>query len=177
MAKKHMHTGNTRLRSDTVTGVFEMADFLRWDELPPHCIRFVQRSANLKNCISFWKLADFYSLHGLRTYLQTFICKSLKYVMKRTDFLELELKDVTRLLSDIRLKRSKFPYRYEMIYSALMQWIGHNVTERHAHIGSLLQLVRPEEISEHFLDEVVLENTLMMENVPAGNWLLNNFNV
>lgn len=64
-----------------------------------------------------------------------------------------------------------------MIYSALMQWIGHNVTERHAHIGSLLQLVRPEEISEHFLDEVVLENTLMMENVPAGNWLLNNFNV
>lgn len=63
MAKKHMHAGNTRLRSDTVTGVFEMADFLRWDELPPHCIRFVQRSANLKNCISFWKLAGEKNVH------------------------------------------------------------------------------------------------------------------
>lgn len=56
-----------------------------------------------------------------------------------------------------------------------MRWLSHNVTKRHAHIGELLELITPQEISEKFLDEVVLRNTLMQDNLPAVEWLIGNF--
>ncbi|XP_037923626.1 kelch repeat and BTB domain-containing protein 3-like [Hermetia illucens] len=173
---KYLHNGRINLCADTVMDIFQMAIFLQLDELSIICAGFMQDSVNLTNCIAFWKFAEFYSRHPLQIYLQRFICNSLNDVMTTTDFLELELENIKRLLSDVRLRYSEVPNRYEMIYSALMQWIRHNLIQRRPHLGSLLQLVRPEEISRDFFEEIVLDNKLMLESIAASHWLVENFN-
>lgn len=91
--------------------------------------------------------------------------------MNRTDFLELEMKQILRLLGGIKVTQSELPNRAELIHSALMKWISHNVPKRLPHIGYLLRLVKPQEMSDEYFNAVLLENEFMKNNTDASNWV------
>lgn len=57
MVSKYSNTGRIELCTNTVTGVFQMAVFLKLPELPTLCVGFMLGSVNLTSCIPFWKLA------------------------------------------------------------------------------------------------------------------------
>ncbi|XP_037924110.1 kelch-like protein 28 [Hermetia illucens] len=172
MVVEFIYTGKMELSIDMIVDIFEVADFLQVENLLQLCDRFFIDSASSVNCVDFWKFADFYGRTSLRTHLQTYIWKSFEDVTKTTDFLELEFEDLKSLMTDPEMSEFEQLHPYEMMFSASMLWINHDVTMRRVYIGRLLELLKDEEIRDSFLQDVIMPNELITEYFANGRWLV-----
>ncbi|XP_030646339.1 kelch-like protein 10 [Chanos chanos] len=158
---EYAYTRSISVTEDNVQELLVAADQFSVMGIVRICCEFLEAQLCLENCIGIWKFADFYSC--------TELChKAFKYILQHfeemvrasEEFLELSVPQLCEIIGrdDLNVKLE------DVVFEAILLWIGHKPQERKAHISTLLPKVRMGLLAADYFMNRVKNNELIKDN-------------
>ncbi|XP_068729865.1 kelch-like protein 3 [Montipora capricornis] len=161
---KYIYTGIAAVTKDTAHDLVTAADYLLLPGLKTLACDFLVGNITTENCIFNYYFADKYQCLELMEESCEFINSNFSSVMETEDFLNLNIEQVMKWVSDDVTVTSE-----EEIFKGVVKWVTHKKRERESNFAELLSQVRLKSISRKFLfNELVKE-----ELVATSNEILN----
>ncbi|XP_046669511.1 kelch-like protein 5 [Homalodisca vitripennis] len=156
----YCYTGRIELREETVETLLGTACLLQLSEVVEACCAFLKKQLHPSNCIGICLFADTQGCFSLKSAAHNYTTEHFMEVIRNQEFLLLPADEVAKLLSSDDLNVPS----EEMIFHALMSWIGHDVTTRKKGISKLLSLVKLPLLSPSFIADHIETEVLFRED-------------
>ena len=144
------------------------ANLLEMGGVVDACCSFLAGQLHPSNCLGIRRFADLHACIGLLKKCNMFLQQRFPEIVLHEEFLDLDLEDMRRIISDSHLNvRGE-----EQVYEAMMSWVKHNLEERNAHVSTLLQCVRMPLMSATYLSREVKNEVLVMDSFEGRGLLI-----
>ncbi|XP_053398583.1 kelch-like protein 5 isoform X3 [Mercenaria mercenaria] len=154
------YTGSIELREDTVENLLSTACMLQLSEVVEACCNFLMKQLHPSNCIGIRQFADAQGCSDLYKVANNYVMERFGEVMNTQEFLILPPDEVAKLLAsdDLNIQSE------EIIYSALVMWINHDINNRKKYLAKLMSHIRLPLMSPQFIADHVETNPLFKDN-------------
>uniref|UniRef100_UPI0037E8E200 kelch-like protein 10 n=1 Tax=Semicossyphus pulcher TaxID=241346 RepID=UPI0037E8E200 len=158
----YAYTRSVPLTDKNVVEALAAADQFLIPGMVQQCGFFFEDQLCLKNCISTWKLVDFYHCPELRNKVFHYIMQHFEEVaLVSQELWELSVQQLTVIIENDHLNVKQ----EETVFEAVLSWINHLPQQRRSYISVLLPKVRLGLIATDYLQNRVIENALVKESI------------
>ncbi|XP_070557023.1 kelch-like protein 24a [Ptychodera flava] len=154
------YTSNLEINIDNAKEILSLASLLKHDAALDKCTDFLKRRLTSVNCLGIQALARRHFVELLERAATKIAVMHFKEVRKQQEFLEMSSDQLTALLSEDALNVRE----EEDVYSAVMQWVKHDVEIRKEYLPDILRAVRMSYIDPKFLEEIPAAEPLIQES-------------
>ncbi|CAG9861996.1 unnamed protein product [Phyllotreta striolata] len=164
----YAYSGQITVTQDNVQVLLPASGLLQMQEVREACCRFLLRQLHPTNCLGIRSFAETHSCKELHSKSHVYALQNFQQVVGTEEFLLLPFKEVNDLISNSQLNISS----EEDVFSAVLNWVKHNLAERSKHISKLMQHVRLPLVNREFLMTRVDNEKLIRENSDCQELLL-----
>uniref|UniRef100_UPI00358DFD50 kelch-like protein 10 isoform X1 n=1 Tax=Myxine glutinosa TaxID=7769 RepID=UPI00358DFD50 len=129
---------SVHITEENVEGLFAAASQFDLSKVTHLCCNFLEGQVCPDNCIGTYKFAQSYFCSDLEQNIFKFILVHFKHVVKSQEFLELSVDQLDQIISQDTLNVNK----EEVVFHAIVTWIGHHADSRKTHMERLFPKVR-----------------------------------
>ncbi|XP_022703630.1 kelch-like protein diablo isoform X3 [Varroa jacobsoni] len=141
------YTSRIVVQESNVQMLLPAACLLQMTEIQEVCCEFLKRQLDPSNCLGIRAFADTHACRELLRIADKFTQHNFQEVMESEEFLLLPVNQLMDIISSDELNvRSE-----EHVFTAVMSWVKHNVTERRQYLGQILGHVRLPLLSPKYL--------------------------
>ena len=161
---QYAYTGQMTFDVSHSVKLIEAVSFLKMEELKNLCIESMMSSITTENCVLIFQAADKLQLTEIRTKSRQMIVENYKEVTYTTQFYQLNETDLhdcqTAATAAVSFVNN------EDLVTGLMLWLQHDQEQRSQHLPHLLQDIKLEKCSVHFLKDVSERYSVLLDNQP-----------
>uniref|UniRef100_UPI00358F8622 kelch-like protein 10 n=1 Tax=Myxine glutinosa TaxID=7769 RepID=UPI00358F8622 len=128
---------SVHITEENVEGLFAAASQFDLPKVTHLCCNFLEGQVCPDNCIGIYKFAQSYFCSDLEQNIFKFILVHFKHVVKSQEFLELSVDQLDQIISQDTLNVNK----EEVVFHAIVTWIGHHADSRKTHMERLFPKV------------------------------------
>ena len=159
----YSYTGHIEITVDNAQDLLAAATLFQYPDIVNACCKFLTNHINPSNCLGIEDFAQLHSCPELEASANHVALENFSVVVDSDEFLEIQLgRLLTYLTSDLIDVRSE-----ETVYSAVMQWIKHDMTKRQAYKCALMEHIRLATLPLQFLEDVVAADPHMSKCVKC----------
>lgn len=158
---QYIYTGEIELTEENIKPIISAANYLLISSLKDRCTRFLQRMLTPSNCLGIESTALKYDCEALRDSATSYIRDNFIPISNSDEFMELDFKRLTDLVSSDDTKVDC----EEQIFEAIMKWVNHDLENRKHTFKELVNFVRFPLISPYYLMDHV-ESEELVRNTP-----------
>lgn len=141
------YSSNIVVEEGNVQTLLPAACLLQLAEIQDICCEFLKRQLDPSNCLGIRAFADTHACRELLRIADKFTQHNFQEVIESEEFLLLPVGQLVDIISSDELNvRSE-----EHVFSAVMNWVKYNVSERRQHLAQALQHVRLPLLGPKFL--------------------------
>nr|XP_022912325.1 kelch-like protein 17 [Onthophagus taurus] len=164
----YAYTGQITITADNVQVLLPASSLLQMEEVREACCRFLMKQLHPTNCLGIRSFADTHSCKELHIKSHFFALQNFQEVVNTEEFLLLPFNEVEELISNSQLNISS----EEDVFTAVLNWVKHDLTKRNEFISKLMQHVRLPLVNREFLMTRVDNERLVRENGACRELLL-----
>uniref|UniRef100_A0A3Q1F8H4 Kelch-like family member 40a n=1 Tax=Acanthochromis polyacanthus TaxID=80966 RepID=A0A3Q1F8H4_9TELE len=138
MILRYLYTSDINLTEQNVQDIFMVANMYQIPSIFSVCVSFLQEKLVLGNCLAIFRLGLLLDCPRLALAAREFICERYPVVVRDQDFLQLGPSELAILITSDALNVE----REEQVFESLMEWVGHDETNRLKNLPELLHCVR-----------------------------------
>ncbi|XP_026100871.1 kelch-like protein 10 isoform X2 [Carassius auratus] len=159
------------ITEENVSELLVAADQFLISDLIDACCQFLEANLCPLNCIGACMLTErFLSCSKLHQKARLYVLQHFEEVLRVSEeFLELPLGHLEELIAQDELNVKK----EEVVFEAILRWIGHAPENRRKHIALLLSKVRMGLMSPEYFMNDVRNNALVLENEACSDIVIN----
>ncbi|XP_002739550.1 kelch-like protein 24a [Saccoglossus kowalevskii] len=157
---EYTYTSNLDIHHENAKDILALASILRHDAVLEKCTEFLKRRITPANCLGVQSLARKHGVEQLEKAATKVAVMNFKEVRLHPEFFEMCLNQIERLISEDTLDVKT----ESEVYSAVMQWVKHDVEKRKVYLPELMQSVRLSYLSPKFLEEIPAAEPLIQES-------------
>ena len=135
------------INEDNAEALLSAANFLQMMHARDVCCKFFESNLDASNCLEVADFAEFHSCHDLLRSALLYVEENFTNVIKSERFVQISRQRMKHFLDSNRLILEKGE---ETVFSALVLWTKHNITERKPYFAELLEHVKLPLLSEIF---------------------------
>lgn len=154
------YTGNLVISIHNVTNMLEAADRFQLLDAKSTCCLYLSRILQPYNCLGILKLAQIYDCSEIVSKASNISCRKFVQVIQGEEFLEMEVKDLIKLLSKDCLHMTS----ERDAYMAVSRWIKFDAENRKVLTPDLMKLIRWKYIDEDFMLSSVHQDDLLPQS-------------
>ncbi|KAL6102222.1 klhl10 [Pungitius sinensis] len=161
---QHAYTGSLALTEENVLELLEAAGRLAATGVVQACCDFLERRLTSVNCVETWLLADSHRRPVLRRKAYHHMLRHFEEVAANSEkFLELSAWQLADVIGrdELNVKRE------DVVFEAVLRWVGHAPEDRCCHLVMLMSKVRLLLMTSHHLLGGVSQNTLVRRNLEC----------
>ncbi|KAM3595970.1 uncharacterized protein V6R79_006114 [Siganus canaliculatus] len=135
---QYAYTGSVSVTKDNVRDLVMAADQLCIPDIAQTCCKFLAELLCSDNCISIWHFTDVCFSPELQQKAYHFIVDHFEDVVLGEEFQQLTAQELSDIINrdDLGVKRE------DVVFEAVIRWVGHATEEREKHLADLLSKVR-----------------------------------
>ncbi|XP_023140301.1 kelch-like protein 40a [Amphiprion ocellaris] len=138
MILRYLYTSEINLTEQNVQDIFMVANMYQIPSIFSVCVSYLQEKLVLGNCLAIFRLGLLLDCPRLALAAREFICERYPVVVRDQDFLQLGPSELAILITSDALNVD----REELVFESLMDWVGHDETNRLKDLPELLHCVR-----------------------------------
>ncbi|CAH1118683.1 unnamed protein product [Phaedon cochleariae] len=165
---EYAYTGQIIITADNVQVLLPASSLLQMQEVREACCRFLLRQLHPTNCLGIRSFADTHSCEELHLKSHVYALQNFQQVVGTEEFLLLPFQQVNDLISNSQLNISS----EEDVFTAVLNWVKHDLAERSQYISKLMQHVRLPLVNREFLMTRVDNEKLIRDNNDCRELLL-----
>ncbi|XP_056633615.1 kelch-like protein 17 isoform X1 [Diorhabda sublineata] len=165
---EYAYTGQITVTPDNVQVLLPASSLLQMQEVREACCRFLLRQLHPTNCLGIRSFADTHSCKELHLKSHVYALQNFQQVVGTEEFLLLPFEEVNELISNSQLNISS----EENVFTAVLNWVKHDLAERSKYISRLMQHVRLPLVNREFLMTRVDNEKLIRDNNDCRELLL-----
>nr|CAH7766918.1 unnamed protein product [Callosobruchus chinensis] len=165
---EYAYSGQIVITTDNVQVLLPASGLLQMQEVREACCRFLLRQLHPTNCLGIRSFADTHSCKELHHKSHIYALQNFQQVVCTEEFLLLPFDEVNDLISNSQLNISS----EEDVFTAVLNWVKHDLAERSKHIPRLMQHVRLPLVNREFLMTRVDNEKLIRDNNDCRELLL-----
>ncbi|CAL2029350.1 unnamed protein product [Caenorhabditis brenneri] len=151
------YSGVIPIDDSNVQDILPAACLLQLHEVQTACCDYLKKQLDPSNCLGIRAFADTHSCKELLSSADEFTLKNFSSVIGKEEFLLLTVESLTTIIKSDRLNATS----EELVFSAVIQWVKHDVAKRKTYLSTLLSHVRLPLCTPKFLVSVVSEEVLV----------------
>lgn len=161
------YTGEIDVVVENVQEILAAASLLQIIQVQSICCEFLKKQLDATNCLGIKNFAEANGCSQLSDVIDAFARRHFHEVAGGSEFLNSTWENIASLISssDLNVKKE------EEVYSAVMQWVKQDPTERAHHLPELLKHVRLPLLSVHSLMTEVDNEPLIKETIDCRDVL------
>ena len=165
---KYVYTGNVSVSEESVHNLIATADYLLLPGLKSLACDFLKGILATENCVFNYYFAERYQCMNLMEECRELIKSNFSAVMETDDFLNLDVKHVSKWVSsdDITVKAE------EEVFKGIVRWVNHNKSEREKEFPYLFHQVRLNSVDQDYLVNELVKEELITTNNECLNFVL-----
>ena len=167
-----IYVGSIRISNTNVMDLLSGADYLQLDEVKQFCFEFLLTNITPNNSLEILKAATLYRNEYLKDQVKQYITKNLDLVAQTDEFKALPKKS---LKACIFKSNQKDEVASSSVYQAIVTWTKHDEESRKNEFLELFKMVKLENVALNFLEEFVLEETLVTTNFECQKMAMSVF--
>uniref|UniRef100_A0A1A8FIF8 Kelch-like family member 7 n=2 Tax=Nothobranchius korthausae TaxID=1143690 RepID=A0A1A8FIF8_9TELE len=148
---EYIYTKRISLNVRNIQSMLLAADRFLMDPVKRACEEFLEGQLNASNCLGISILADFSNSPELAAVAEEHVLRCFSRVIKSNEFLELDVARLTGLLRKDEVVVSA----EEVVFSAAVAWLQHDLPNRRRFSADVLSCVRFHLMSHTFLSKIV----------------------
>ena len=156
-----IYTGKIVINNENVIDLLSAADYLFVDEVKQYCFAFLASVLNTKNCFEILSKAQLYKNYSLEYSAYAYISDNFANIIEANTLNDLPVKDVISCLKNIDRKIIS----EQLVYQIIINWTKHDESSRKNEFVELFQLLKLDELPRDFLITVVVQESLVKENL------------
>ncbi|XP_074039485.1 kelch-like protein 17 isoform X1 [Leptinotarsa decemlineata] len=164
----YAYTGQITITVDNVQVLLPASSLLQMEEVREACCRFLLKQLHPTNCLGIRSFADTHSCKELHMKSHIYALQNFQQVVGTEEFLLLPFSEVNDLISNSQLNISS----EEDVFTAVLNWVKHDLIERKQFVSRLMQHVRLPLVNRDFLMTRVDNEKLIIENNECKELLL-----
>ena len=154
--------------SNNVQDLLPVANLFEMKGVVDACCTFLASQLHPYNCLGIRRFAGIHSCVSLWKKCNMFMQQRFPEIALHEEFLELEFKEVKKIVSDSHLNvRGE-----EQVYEATLSWIKHKFSDRKPHISELFKCIRMPLMSATYLSREVKNEPLLMDSWEGRGLLI-----
>ena len=161
------YTGEINVSVDNVQEVLAAASLLQITQVQDICCDFLKKQLDASNCLGIKNFAEANGCSQLSDVIDTFARKHFIEVAAGSEFLNNTPENIASLISTSDLNVEK----EDNVYTAVIQWVKQDQTERAQYLHKLLNHVRLPMLSIPFLMNEVDNEPLVKQSVECRDLL------
>lgn len=161
------YTGAIAIDDSNVQDILPAACLLQIHEVQTACCDYLKKQLDPSNCLGIRAFADTHSCKELLSSADEFALKNFSRVIGKEEFQMLTVESLTTIIKSDKLNAAS----EELVFSAVIQWVRHDISKRKTHLSMLLSHVRLPLCTPKFLVSVVSEEILVKSD-PASRDLV-----
>ncbi|RXN18652.1 kelch 10 [Labeo rohita] len=168
---EHAYARPVLITEENVLELLVAADQFLIADLIDACCQFLEANLCPENCIGTCMLTEgFHSCSKLHRKAKLYVMQHFEEVLSVSEeFLELPLGHLEDMIAQDELNVRK----EEVVFEAILHWIGHAPEERRKHISVLLSKVRMGLMSPDYFMTDVRNNALVLESEACSDIVVN----
>uniref|UniRef100_A0A1I7TK06 BTB domain-containing protein n=1 Tax=Caenorhabditis tropicalis TaxID=1561998 RepID=A0A1I7TK06_9PELO len=151
------YSGLISIDDSNVQDILPAACLLQLHEVQTACCEYLKKQLDPSNCLGIRAFADTHACKELLSSADEFALKNFSSVIGRDEFLFLTVDSLSSIIRSDRLNAAS----EEIVFSAVIQWVRHDIPKRKLHLPMLLSHVRLPLCTPKFLVSVVSEEVLV----------------
>lgn len=155
------------LPSDQVLSLLIASDRLQIFPLFLECCRFLETQLSAENCLSLQAFAELHNCKQLFKLCTEFASENFEKVIQCDEYLSLPSDQLKALISRDEVRVSC----EEQVYSAVLQWVYHDLESRRGEFSSIMSYVRLPFVSSDFLSCQVEQEQLVQVEEQCQEFL------
>lgn len=161
------YSGVISIDDSNVQDILPAACLLQLYEVQMACCEHLKKQLDPSNCLGIRAFADTHACKELHSSADEFALKNFSSVIGKEEFLLLAVESLTTIIKSDKLNAAS----EELVFSAVIQWVRHDIPARKSHLSMLLSHVRLPLCTPKFLVSVVSEEILVKSD-PASRDLV-----
>jgi len=156
----YAYTRSVPVTEDNVVDVLEAADQFLVPGMVQACCFFLEDRISLRNCISIWRLVDFYHCPEFRDKVLLFILHHFEEIVSISqEFLDLSEHQLAAIIDSDHLNVKE----ENMVFDLVLQWINHLPDQRRGQLSMLLPKVTKQQINCSYIQlNIVLIGSILV---------------
>ncbi|XP_064639633.1 kelch-like protein 40a [Lineus longissimus] len=156
---RYIYRGEIALTESSVQNILSAANIFQLEKLKAGCEAFMMKHINKTNCIEVYFFAKAHECDALAKKSREIICTHFTDLYQRDEFLCLPLDNLVDIIADSDLNIST----EEIVYSACLKWINHDLETRKNDAGRVLCHVRFANISSYYFCDFIESNPMVRD--------------
>ncbi|XP_030643122.1 kelch-like protein 23 [Chanos chanos] len=148
----YVYTSRLTVTQTNVESLLEAADLLQFCSVKKACEKFLIRLLDIDNCLGMHAFAELHTCPELERDARRMILSRFEELIPHDEFLALDLKTLTSILSAHNLNT----WRDDVLLEAVVRWVTDDIAVRLDHVQDLLRCIQLE------VDEMYLGTTLQV---------------
>ena len=165
----YMYCENVSFHKDQLMDLIVAADYLQMTDLKDECLNEVPAILGPSNVIEWWKEARKMNYDTIKKQCEEIMVANFNQISQQTDFLNLELDDMERYVSDI----GRDTVSNDEAADAALRWTSHE-EERITGLEDLLHNVQLNKCSDEGIKTVIKTHGSLLDKTPVVYKLLVN---
>ncbi|KAK7097908.1 kelch-like protein 8 [Littorina saxatilis] len=167
MLVEFAYTARVKITTETVQPLLFAASILQIECVAEACANFMKSHLHPSNCIEVHNFAELHNRQELMRMTDEYILDHFTEVTETEEFLKISVTMLTKYASSELLNVDE----ETQVYEAIMQWIKHDLDQRHKHLSQLIAAVRLPLLSMTYLMETVEKEELVRKNLECRDFL------
>ena len=163
----YAYTGEITITVENVQEVLAAASLLQMTEVQDICCVFLKQQLDASNCLGIKNFAEANGCSQLSDIIDTFARMHFRDVALGSEFLNNSWENTATLISSDCLNVA----REEEVFTAVMQWVRQDPSERSQHLPCLIEHVRLPMLSVPFLMSEVDVDPLVRQSIECRDLL------
>jgi len=156
----YAYSGEIKINFSDVIHLLSAANMLRFEEVEKSCIDLLYKNLNITNCIDVCAIAETLNYDELLRIAQIYLIKNFRWLARHSKFSEITPKQLGSVISNDKLRIASESEAYQ----AVIAWIKFDPEARGKHLHELLQQVRFTAMSRKYLVDVVMRESMIMDD-------------
>ena len=161
------YTGEVEVTVENVQEVLSAASLLQITQVQDICCEFLKKQLDANNCLGIKNFAEANGCSQLSDVIDEYARRHFQEVAAGSEFLNNSWENIAKLISSSNLNVKS----EEEVYSAVMQWVKQDPTDRAQHLPNLLAEVRLPMLSVPVLMNEVDCEPLIKQNIECRDLL------
>lgn len=164
----YIYTSEIQLSEENIQDILQAADVLLLGDLKDICCEYLEGCISPDNCLGIMDFASRFTCPWLHLKVSQYVDENFRYIFKTEEFMKLDEKALTDLLSRSTLAASE-----TMILESIHLWYEFNRSERQDKVNDILELsfngldLRKDPLRGRTVDEKFFELTKRLETDNA----------
>ncbi|XP_026876903.2 kelch-like protein 23 isoform X1 [Electrophorus electricus] len=136
----YIYTSKVSITQGNVQSLLEAADLLQFNSLKKACEEFLVRFLDIDNCLGMHSFAELHVCALLEREARRIMLSRFEELVHQEEFLGLDLKRLTAMLSVENLN----VWKQETLMEAVVKWVTSDIDSRRGNVQELLQCIQLE---------------------------------